>query len=205
MFDTRRIALFSLQKRLSKHKMTIFSKHLWGTWPLSPPRLRLCYRIRKGVVTEHSLVAKGGSSKWVKRGDFRHIWQASLITGSLQQERWSILHNTAVIKNQTTKCPYTANAFFRILQNHGEKKLLFQVLRSRSLPHWIRPCLSQYKTNSERLWFNSADKDKNFWAEIHNDLTASNRRSSTPFSRNTPLSFSRVTRSYAFSRSTKDV
>ena len=39
----------------------------------------------------------------------------------------------------------------------------------------------------------------------YNDLMASSRRSSTPFSRNTPLSFSRVTRWYAFSRSTKHV
>jgi len=83
MFDSRRITLFSLQKRLSKHKMTIFSKNLEGVWPLFPPWLRLCYRLKKGVVTKHSLVAKGGSSKWVKRGDFSNIWQSSLITGSL--------------------------------------------------------------------------------------------------------------------------
>jgi len=37
MFDFRRITLFSLEKRLSKHKMNIFSKHLVGLWPLSPP------------------------------------------------------------------------------------------------------------------------------------------------------------------------
>jgi len=37
MFDTRRITLFSLQKRLSKHKMTIFSKNLGGHGPFAPP------------------------------------------------------------------------------------------------------------------------------------------------------------------------
>jgi len=38
MFDFRRITLFCLEKRLSKHKMTILSKNLGrGTWPLSPP------------------------------------------------------------------------------------------------------------------------------------------------------------------------
>ena len=37
LFDTRRITLFSLQKRLSKHKMTIFSKYLGGMAPLAPP------------------------------------------------------------------------------------------------------------------------------------------------------------------------
>ena len=41
--------------------------------------------------------------------------------------------------------------------------------------------------------------------EQYIDLTASNRRPSTPYSRNTPQSFSRGTRSYAFSRSTKHV
>jgi len=36
MFDFRRKTLFCLEKRLSKHKMTIFSKHLWGAWPILP-------------------------------------------------------------------------------------------------------------------------------------------------------------------------
>jgi len=40
-FDFRRITLFCLEKRLSKHKMTIFSKNLGGPWPLWPPWLRL--------------------------------------------------------------------------------------------------------------------------------------------------------------------
>ena len=39
----------------------------------------------------------------------------------------------------------------------------------------------------------------------YSDLTASNRQSSTLYSRNTTQSFSPVTRSYAFSRSTKPV
>ena len=37
MFDFRRITLFCLEKRLSKHKMTIFSKNLGGAWPLVSP------------------------------------------------------------------------------------------------------------------------------------------------------------------------
>jgi len=36
VFDFRRITLFCFEKRLSKHKTTIFSKNL-GAWPLSPP------------------------------------------------------------------------------------------------------------------------------------------------------------------------
>jgi len=36
MFDFWRITLFCLEKRFSKHKMTIFSKR-WGEWPLSIP------------------------------------------------------------------------------------------------------------------------------------------------------------------------
>jgi len=43
------------------------------------------------------------------------------------------------------------------------KKVTFLGFRGDDrFPPWIRPCLSQYKTNGERLWFNSADKDKNF-------------------------------------------
>jgi len=37
MFDYRRITLFCLEKRLSNHKMTIFSKNLGGPWPLWYP------------------------------------------------------------------------------------------------------------------------------------------------------------------------
>jgi len=36
MFDFRRITLFCLEKRLSKHKMTIFSKN-WGHGPFVSP------------------------------------------------------------------------------------------------------------------------------------------------------------------------
>ena len=36
MLDFRQITLFCLEKRLSKHKMTIFSKSLAGAWPLWP-------------------------------------------------------------------------------------------------------------------------------------------------------------------------
>jgi len=37
MFDFRQITLFCLEKRLLKHKMTLFSKTLGGPWPLCPP------------------------------------------------------------------------------------------------------------------------------------------------------------------------
>jgi len=37
VFDFRRITLFCLEKRLSKHKMTIFSKNLGGNGPFCPP------------------------------------------------------------------------------------------------------------------------------------------------------------------------
>ena len=38
MFDFRRTTLFCLGKRFSKHKMTIFSKNVWGgIAPLDPP------------------------------------------------------------------------------------------------------------------------------------------------------------------------
>ena len=38
MFDFRRITLFCLEKRISNHKMTIFSKNLGEAMaPLAPP------------------------------------------------------------------------------------------------------------------------------------------------------------------------
>jgi len=37
VYDFRRIALFCLEKRLSKHKMTIFSKNFGGHSPFGPP------------------------------------------------------------------------------------------------------------------------------------------------------------------------
>jgi len=41
MFDIRWKILFCLEKRLSKHKMIIFSKNFWGAWPLWPSWIRL--------------------------------------------------------------------------------------------------------------------------------------------------------------------
>jgi len=37
MFDFRQITLFCLEKRLSKHKVTIYSKKFWGHGPFDPP------------------------------------------------------------------------------------------------------------------------------------------------------------------------
>ena len=37
MFDFRLITLFCLEKRVSKHKMTMFSKNFGWPWPLWPP------------------------------------------------------------------------------------------------------------------------------------------------------------------------
>ena len=48
------------------------------------------------------------------------IRQPSLTTGSQLQERWSIIHNTAMTKQSTAKLPYNANVIFRIVQNHGK-------------------------------------------------------------------------------------
>jgi len=42
MFDFRRITLFCLEKRLSKYKMTMFSKNLGRHGPSGPLWLRLC-------------------------------------------------------------------------------------------------------------------------------------------------------------------
>jgi len=43
MFDFRRMTIFCLEKRLSKHKMTIFSKNLGrGMAPLAPLATPMC-------------------------------------------------------------------------------------------------------------------------------------------------------------------
>jgi len=52
MFDFRRITLFCLEKRLSTHKMTIFSNNLGGTMAPLRPWLRLC---AGGVCTRPNL------------------------------------------------------------------------------------------------------------------------------------------------------
>jgi len=58
MFDFRRITLFCLEKHLSKHKMTIFSKNLGRAWPLRPPTwLRLCSRQCGSFATKLSMIA----------------------------------------------------------------------------------------------------------------------------------------------------
>ena len=46
IFDFRRITLFRLGYCLSRHKMTIYSKTLWGPCPLKPPWLRLWFRFK---------------------------------------------------------------------------------------------------------------------------------------------------------------
>ena len=64
--------------------------------------------------------------------------------------------------------------------------------------------VSEFSTHGERLWLTPSTRIQTSERE-YNDLTATNRRPSTPCSQNTPLSFSRGTRSYAFPRSTKHV
>jgi len=49
MFGFRRITLFCLEKRLSKHKM-IFSKNFGGHGHFGPPWLRLCRGTSTGVL-----------------------------------------------------------------------------------------------------------------------------------------------------------
>jgi len=56
MFNFRRITLFCLEKRLSKHRMTIFSSNLGGGMdPLALPWLRLCFDPRLGNFLRTSL------------------------------------------------------------------------------------------------------------------------------------------------------
>jgi len=63
------------------------------------------------------------------------------------------------------------------------------------------PCRSPTPTvNGHDLTFPTRTQTSD---QEYSDLTASNRRPSTPYARKTPQSFSRGTRSYAFSRSTK--
>ena len=52
MFDFKRITLFCVEKRLSKHKMTMFSKNLGGHGPFGPPWLRPCTSVPRNTVWE---------------------------------------------------------------------------------------------------------------------------------------------------------
>jgi len=69
---------------------------------------------------------------------------------------------------------------------------------------WQHTPLSGVYQHGERLWFNSTYKSTDCEQE-YSYLTASKRWPSTPFSRNTPQSFSGGTRSYNFPRLTKHV
>jgi len=60
MFDFGRITLFCLEKRLSKHKMTIFSKNLGGMAPLAP----LATLMLPGKV-QHQVCSPRCFCKWV--------------------------------------------------------------------------------------------------------------------------------------------
>jgi len=69
---------------------------------------------------------------------------------------------------------------------------------------WQNTPLSESSSNGEQSQFNSPHTETNLWPRIQ-WLDGSNWRLSAPYSRNTPQSFSRGTRSYAFLRSTKHV
>jgi len=59
MFDFRRIILFCLAKRLSKHKMTIYSKNFGnGPWPLCPPPGSTCDHKTNSILSIRTLFAK---------------------------------------------------------------------------------------------------------------------------------------------------
>jgi len=58
MFDFSRITLFRLEKHLSKHKMTIFSKNFGGHGPFAVlPWLRLCQAVQPFRLTFFSIKA----------------------------------------------------------------------------------------------------------------------------------------------------
>jgi len=54
MFDFRRITLFCLEKRLSKHKMTIFSKNFEGHGPFGAPLATLMLPLQTGKAADMS-------------------------------------------------------------------------------------------------------------------------------------------------------
>ena len=58
------------------------------------------------IIKANAVLRRGGSNQSVQGGDFSNIWDSNLITGSLLQERWRILHNTAVTKQWKTKWAY---------------------------------------------------------------------------------------------------
>jgi len=69
--------------------------------------------------------------------------QESLTTSSLLQETGSILHNTAVTKQWTSKWPYIAIVVFRIVKIMVKKVIFvrFGGAVTPITPTWIRPCI----------------------------------------------------------------
>jgi len=62
MFDFERKTLFCLEKRYSKHKMTIFSKNLGGMVPLPPLATPMHISNDKSLITSTRIFHKSSSA-----------------------------------------------------------------------------------------------------------------------------------------------
>ena len=92
MLDFWRITLFCLEKRLSRHKMTIFSRNFFwgaGAWPLWPP---LPTPIHEGIYTVIKLPRNGNckTKKLIKNNSgFGSWWNGNI---------WWFLHSLSIRK-----------------------------------------------------------------------------------------------------------
>jgi len=67
------------------------------------------------ILAHHYLVypwSGAASASKATGGDFSNLWWSRLITASLLWEGWSILRNTAVTKQKTTKWPLYRECYF---------------------------------------------------------------------------------------------
>jgi len=63
MYDFMRIILFCLEKRLSKHKMTIFPRTKGGAWPLRPPWLAFPFNLQQNARFLGEMLGKPNDTK----------------------------------------------------------------------------------------------------------------------------------------------
>ena len=83
MFDFRRITLFCLEKRVSKHKMAIFSKYFGGPWPLLLPpsvyALYMQYIFKSQAHTKLCVLTEHGRKKTQTSRSYHSCYQLQYV------------------------------------------------------------------------------------------------------------------------------
>jgi len=109
MFDFRRITLFCLEKRLSKHKMTIFSK-IWGGMALLAPLTTpmRCFSVCVSSVLPLRIVTK---SFRVLRGDSWFLYFLVILLSTPACRRCVQVKHVKKLIYQNSKLPTAKSSF----------------------------------------------------------------------------------------------